>query len=104
MGNTNDSSTSSESDSDDDNSNQIITSDVINKGIIDIDKEKERNKGGGGGGITSGVKSMFGGIKNYLTGKTESEIQKLDKYGSRYASRAVFVKLSAPNYYFANQV
>eukprot|EP00486_Rosalina_sp_Unknown_P005477 CAMPEP_0201568552 /NCGR_PEP_ID=MMETSP0190_2-20130828/9688_1 /ASSEMBLY_ACC=CAM_ASM_000263 /TAXON_ID=37353 /ORGANISM="Rosalina sp." /LENGTH=130 /DNA_ID=CAMNT_0047989791 /DNA_START=78 /DNA_END=473 /DNA_ORIENTATION=- len=101
-GNSNDSS-SSESDTDIDDQ---ITPNNVNKGIIDHDKTYESSKqssSSSSGGITSGVKSMFGGIKNYFTGPTQSELEQLDKYENKYTNRAVFVKLSAPNYYFANQ-
>ena len=96
----NDSSSSEESDSDD-----IIPHKFNNptKGIIDNDHNKSSSNVNGGG-ITSGVKSMFGGIKNYFSGPKQSEIEQLNQYENRYTNRAVFVKLSAPNYYFANQV
>lgn len=92
-GNSNDSSSSSESDYDD---QEVMPT----KGIIDNDNSSKEN----GGGITSGVKSMFGGIKNYFSGPKQSELEQLNQFENRYTNRAVFVKLSAPNYYFANQV
>mmetsp|Transcript_50822 Transcript_50822/g.80968 ORF Transcript_50822/g.80968 Transcript_50822/m.80968 type:complete len:132 (-) Transcript_50822:211-606(-) len=105
MGNSNSEQTTDtqtdDNDTDDERtSDDEIVSSNFKKGIIEQEKATEET---GGGGLASGVKSVFGGIKSYFTGPSQSEIEKLDKYENRYTKRAVFVQLAAPNYHFANQ-
>ena len=52
----------------------------------------------------SSVSSMFSSIKHYFTGSSNTNGNGPQSYSQQSGPRAIFVKLSKPNYYFANQV
>ena len=98
MGNTNDSHHSSNHKQNDD----IERDKHIPKRIIE-NKPTQNSNQNDNNPITSAAKSMFGGVKNYLFGSSKSQQHERTTH-SKYRNSAVFVQLSAPNYYFANQV
>merc|ERR1711997_39564 len=73
--------------------------------IIDSKDQTQNNNENDENPITSAAKSVYGGItgmKNYLFGSSKSE-QHEESQQIKYRNSAVFIRLKAPNYYFANQ-
>merc|ERR1712228_609380 len=68
----------------------------------DSEPPTKKSKHNDSNSITSTAKSMFGGVKSYLFGSSKTEQHEQSEH-AKYRNSAVFVQLSAPNYYFANQ-
>eukprot|EP01083_Nonionella_stella_P067757 179437_1 len=83
---------------DKDNNITYVDNRIIDNKSINNNQNNNNNK-------SNSITSMFGGIKDYFMGtnNTNKNINNMNEYQNKYTNHTVFVRLSAPNYYFANQ-